>query len=90
MEHVSSLALGGATDDAVWAYAKLHGYAIVSKDSDFFERSVLDVQPAKVIWIRIGNCSTDEIHALLLRQQTAIRKFLQESRESCLLLTHVN
>ena len=33
--------LGGASDDRIWQYATDHGFAIVSKDSDFAERSAL-------------------------------------------------
>jgi predicted nuclease of predicted toxin-antitoxin system len=40
-DHVHNLNLGGANDSEVWDYAKLHGFAIVSKDSDFAARSVL-------------------------------------------------
>ena len=60
-QHVSGVELGAALDSAVWEYAKAHGFAIVSKDSDFAERSVLESGPPKVIWIRLGNCSTSEI-----------------------------
>lgn len=34
-KHVHDLQLGGADDSTLWAYAKVHGFAIVSKDSDF-------------------------------------------------------
>ena len=52
--HVHNLNLGGADDSEVWDFAKLHGFAIVSKDSDFAERSVLEKNPPKIIWIRLG------------------------------------
>jgi hypothetical protein len=39
--HVHQCQLGGAHDTAIWEYAKNMGFAIVSKDSDFAERSVL-------------------------------------------------
>ncbi|MCU1250920.1 MAG: hypothetical protein JWQ49_3949 [Edaphobacter sp.] len=57
-DHVHNLNLGGANDSEVWDYAELHGFAIVSKDSDFAARSVLEKDPPKIIWIRLGNCST--------------------------------
>ena len=41
-DHVHDCNLGGADDDAVWEYAKARGFTIVSKDSDFTERSVLE------------------------------------------------
>ena len=57
-EQVLLLGLGGAEDGAVWEHAGLHGFIIVSKDSDFRDRSILVGAPPKVIWLRLGNCST--------------------------------
>ena len=45
-------------------YAKDNGYAIVSKDSDFQERSVLRGPPPKIIWLRATNCTSAEIEGL--------------------------
>ena len=53
-EHVHNLRLGGSDDSEVWDRAKRDGFAIVSKDSDFAERSVLESDSPKVIWIRLG------------------------------------
>ncbi|HYE36760.1 DUF5615 family PIN-like protein [Methylocaldum sp.] len=63
--HVHSLGLGGADDVAVWERAKLDGFILVSKDSDFYERSLLYGFPPKVLWIRRGNCSTSAIEAMI-------------------------
>jgi predicted nuclease of predicted toxin-antitoxin system len=88
LKHVHGCNLGGADDNAVWEYAKAHGFAIVSKDSDFAERSVLDRNSPKVIWIRIGNCSTAEIETLLRSVNETIRSFIEDDEETCLLLDH--
>jgi predicted nuclease of predicted toxin-antitoxin system len=45
--HVSAVGLGEADDAAVWEYAKDHGFAIVTKDSDFNDVSVLRGFPPK-------------------------------------------
>jgi predicted nuclease of predicted toxin-antitoxin system len=63
--HVREVGLQAADDDVVWRYAAEHGFAIVSKDADFHERSFLMGHPPKVIWIRRGNCSTDEVVEIL-------------------------
>jgi predicted nuclease of predicted toxin-antitoxin system len=63
--HVREIGLQAADDETVWQYAITHGFAIVSKDADFHERSFLIGHPPKVIWIRRGNCSTDEVAAIL-------------------------
>lgn len=85
-QHVHGLQLGGADDSAVWAYARAHQFAIVSKDSDFAERSVLESGPPKLIWIRLGNCSTTDIEALLRSAHDTVRTFLENAEETCLIL----
>jgi predicted nuclease of predicted toxin-antitoxin system len=47
--HVRDVGLRGAADARIWAYAHAHGFAIVSKDTDFRERSFLEGAPPKVI-----------------------------------------
>jgi predicted nuclease of predicted toxin-antitoxin system len=39
--HVREVGLRDEDDSVIWEYAKLHGFAIVSKDSDFQQRSLL-------------------------------------------------
>jgi predicted nuclease of predicted toxin-antitoxin system len=85
-QHVHSLDLGGADDSSLWDYAKAHGFAIVFKDSDFAERSVLEGKPPKVIWSRLGNCSTTEVEKLLRSTHETVRAFIQKDEETCLLL----
>jgi len=46
-EHVRNLGLASADDLEVWNYAKLHGFVIASKDSDFHQRSFVDGAPPK-------------------------------------------
>lgn len=73
--HVRNIGLATADDNVVWGYAAEHGLTIVSKDADFHERSFMLGHPPKVIWIRRGNCSTDEIGAILRREHAAILAF---------------
>ena len=63
--HVREAGLQATDDEAVWAYAVEQGLAIISKDSDFHQRSFLFGQPPKVVWIRRGNCSTREIEIII-------------------------
>jgi predicted nuclease of predicted toxin-antitoxin system len=63
--HVRDVGLERADDRAIWAYAMAHDHAIVSKDEDFAERALLEGPPPKVVWIRIGNCTTPTVDALL-------------------------
>ena len=65
--HVRSVALERASDDAIWRHAIEHGFAVVTKDSDFHERTQVSESHPKIVWIRRANCSTAEIEAMLRR-----------------------
>lgn len=73
--HVRQVGLARADDELVWSYAKDHGFAIVSKDSDFHQRSFVLGVPPKVIWIRRGNCTTKEIATLLKNHHAVLSSF---------------
>lgn len=89
-QHVHNGSLGKADDAAVWDYAKQRGFAIVSKDSDFAERGILDADAPKVIWIRLGNCSTAEVEAVLRSEREAVRAFIEMNEENCLSLERIS
>ncbi len=61
--HVLSVGLDCADDDQIWEYARLSGFAIVSKDADYNNLSVLRGSPPKVIWLQLGNCTTSQVEA---------------------------
>ena len=63
--HVRTVGLDRSTDEAVWSHARENGLVIVTKDSDFQERSQITGSPPCVVWIRRGNCSTSDIAAIL-------------------------
>jgi predicted nuclease of predicted toxin-antitoxin system len=56
--HVRQLGAGGASDEVVWRLAAERGCLLVTKDEDFHRLSVLQGPPPKVIWLRVGNCTT--------------------------------
>jgi predicted nuclease of predicted toxin-antitoxin system len=85
-KHVVQVGLDGADDERIWRYAREHGYVIVSKDSDFMHRSTVRGHPPKVIQLRVGNGSTEEISAFLLGKKLEIRTFLKHKEESLLIL----
>ncbi|MEP6911960.1 MAG: DUF5615 family PIN-like protein [bacterium] len=84
--HVREVDLRDAGDLAIWQYAKVHGYAIVSKDSDFQQRSLLHGAPPKFIWLRVGNCTTGRIESLLRSYSAAIHTFDLDDSKSHLML----
>ena len=67
----------GAADGRVWEYAAAHGYVLVTKDEDFHRLSVFRGFPPKVVWIRLRNCSTRDVAALLAQHRETIAAFLE-------------
>lgn len=84
--HVRDCGLKQASDTAVWEYAKSQGYTIVSKDSDFQERSVLWGGPPKVIWVRIPNCGVADVAGILSDSRIRVERFITLDAETCLIL----
>jgi len=84
--YIREVGLQAADDNTVWQYAAQHGFAIVSKDADFRERSFLLGHPPKVIWIRRGNCSTDEVAAILRDHHAEMLVFEGDTEGSFLAL----
>ena len=85
--HVRNVGLGRADDDVVWQYAAAQSFTIVSKDSDFHQSSFVRGHPPKVVWIRRGNCSTDEIESLLREHQADLHNFERDPDASFLVLS---
>jgi predicted nuclease of predicted toxin-antitoxin system len=82
--HVSDIGLFRASDLTIWDRARQEGFVIVSKDEDFQRLSIFEGPPPKVIWIRLGNCSTEDIIRLLRERHDVIGDFLAHP-EACFL-----
>jgi predicted nuclease of predicted toxin-antitoxin system len=77
--HVRLLGKGGAADPIIWQLARSHGCVLVTKDEDFHRMSVLLGAPPKVVWLRIGNCTTADIARLLTDRVDELRRFEAEA-----------
>ncbi len=76
--HVRDVGLKTAADPLVWEYAKAGDLMIVSKDSDMRQRSFVFGYPPKVVWVRLGNCSTSDVEQLLRRNFAAVSTFYED------------
>lgn len=85
-EHVKPLALTKTDDVVIWEYAKVNDYVIVSKDSDFYQRSLLLGHPPKFIYLRVGNCPTSRIVQILRDSIDIIAQFEVSEAQSILVL----
>lgn len=75
--HVVFHGLDQADDRIIWAFAATHDFVIVTKDSDFNDVATIHGVPPKVIWLRMGNCSTAHIEQALRKNQGVIAQFVQ-------------
>ncbi|MFN4299832.1 MAG: DUF5615 family PIN-like protein [Thermaurantimonas sp.] len=55
-----------AKDEEIWSWALHNDFVIVTNDEDFLNFSLLKGFPPKVILLRKGNLSTNEVAALLI------------------------
>jgi predicted nuclease of predicted toxin-antitoxin system len=75
-EHVSDCNLMNCNDAEIWEYAKKYDFAIVTFDSDFYDISLINGHPPKIVWIRAGNLSSNQMVLLLNRNKESINRFL--------------
>jgi predicted nuclease of predicted toxin-antitoxin system len=85
--HVRNVGLARADDEDVWRYALDQKLVIISKDSDFHQRSLLRGHPPKVVWVQTGNCTTDRIAQLLGQHREDLGGFADDPEASFLILS---
>ncbi|NOT57938.1 MAG: DUF5615 family PIN-like protein [Deltaproteobacteria bacterium] len=85
--HVREIGMKEAEDPVVWEHAKQQGFIVVSKDSDFHQRSFVLGFPPKVIWIRLGNCTTAEVEHVIRTNCDSIQTFATDEEAAFLILS---
>lgn len=75
-------------DSSIWDYAKENNFTLVSKGTDFRQRSFLYGFPPKVIWLSVGNEGTNTIKTLLLDNIEMITEFDKSLSEGFLVLEY--
>ena len=84
--HVRECGLLGQADADVWEHARKHGFALVSKDADFQQRGLLYGYPPKVVWLRIGNCTREQLVQLITAHAADIHALDANSSETILVI----
>lgn len=84
--HIRHIGFVEATDTQIWKYAGANDFTIVSKDTDFQQRSLLLGHPPKVVWLRVGNCPVKTIEDLLRKHSVSIHIFGLDNNKSYLVL----
>jgi predicted nuclease of predicted toxin-antitoxin system len=84
--HVRFFQLQSADDEVIWEFARRQNFTVVSKDSEFHQRSFVFGFPPKIIWVRLGNRSTHEVAALLRAYYEGICRFCEDEVHACLVI----
>src|SRR5688572_14932408 len=85
--HVRDCGLKGCSDEEIWEYARDNGFTLVSKDSDFHQRSLLYGPPPKLVWLRIGNCTREQLLDLIIAHENDIRALGSDQLEAVIVLS---
>ena len=75
VHHVNELRLNDQSDFAIWKFAALNDYWILTLDRDFIYLSDAFGFPPKVIWLRTSNYSTGKLTARLIDKMPLIHEF---------------
>ena len=86
-EHVVPAGLESLSDREIWAYADSRGLVIVTKDWDFVQLSSLLGHPPKVVWLRLGNCSTRNVDEVLRRRHLELLHFQDDAGTALLIVS---
>ena len=85
-DHVVGHGLDRVSDEEVWNFAAKEGFAIVSKDSDFHQMSLVRGFPPKVVFLKIGNCPTDLIVSVIRKHESDFKEFNADGSASLLIV----
>ncbi len=85
-QHVRALNLHKAEDQAIWEYAEEHHFTIISKDQDFHQLSFLYGAPPKVVWLRLGNCTTQDIEKALIKYYQSLLVFDKDKNATFIII----
>jgi predicted nuclease of predicted toxin-antitoxin system len=66
------------TDSEIWNLAIETNKVILTKDSDFFNRSITSMRKAKVVHFEIGNMNLKELHEYFRKNWDNIYQLLNE------------
>jgi predicted nuclease of predicted toxin-antitoxin system len=83
--HVKDLKLTDADDFKIFQFARENGFdAILTLDEDFNNIQLEHGVPPKIIWLRVGNCSTAALAGVILQNAEPIQDCLADNQHDCL------
>lgn len=83
--HVKDLGLMDYTDHKIFHYARQNDFlAVFTLDEDFNNLQLEFGIPPKIVWLRVGNCSTKVLADILLDKSVIIKEFFSDPETDCL------
>lgn len=80
---------GKADDRDIWQYAKEHDLVILTKDSDFYDRCLIDADSPKVVYFQLGNMLLKELHQFFTLHWENITQYLPNAKMIIVSRTHI-
>lgn len=85
ISHVRDLGMITSSDYNIFMFAREENFdAILTLDEDFNNLSIIHGTPPKIIWLRIGNCSTTTVAEILLQNKLTIADLHNDMEVECL------
>ncbi|VAW14595.1 hypothetical protein MNBD_BACTEROID03-1615 [hydrothermal vent metagenome] len=78
-DYIEAFGLTNAPGLEIWNFAKENDFTIVSFDGDFLDLNTLYGSPPKIIWIRTGNMTTNNLANLFFDRKFLIWDFLKDT-----------
>lgn len=79
--HVAAIDLTHASDEVIANFARQQDFVVCTKDADFFRAASVVAGGPSVIWLRIGNSSTDRVVATLWRHAGSLNALAADGRD---------
>ena len=77
---VRELELENFSDKRIWEFAKEQNYTIVTFDADFYDFVTLYGHPSKVIWLRLGNTTNQNLSTAIENYAELIKAFVEDQQ----------
>lgn len=66
------------TDDEIWRRGKAGDWVVLTQDTDFFHRMIVEGPPPRVVWVRTGNLRRRAMEDLLVRVWPDVERLLEK------------
>jgi len=84
--HVADVRLIESPDAAIWEYANVNGFTILTADADFFELTTTLGPPPQILWLRRWTHPTRDAETVLRREAIRIAQFEADSELGLLVI----